>query len=407
VFFRAQRATGHKTLILAVFAFLVADITAAQLAKRLWPRWDLAALDLSYRVPHPVYHHDLAPKREAIAAWGALLYPIRTNALGFRDASMRDVPLRTAQHRILVMGDSATEGVGIPYESTFVGIMGESLSSQRVELLNAAVCSYSPSIYYRKTKFLLEDVGLAFDEVLVLVDISDIGDEAELFTLDSNDRVVLARAELPDWMRLVVNNRGDTTVAQRLKHALETNSVVAHGLTTLRALSVDGERRRTAEHHQLFNERGLWTTGKRAGNGYGARGMAQAQERMDRLARLLTSRSIPLTLVVYPWPYQILSGDRNSIQVSSWRAWSERSGVAFVDLFPPFFREADRGAVIRRNFIDGDVHFSAAGHQLMARELLARFHATGHGPRQPALAPGLLHPNDLPGEVVDRRWVRE
>jgi hypothetical protein len=35
---------------------------------------------------------------------------------GFKDSGVRDVPLTTDKHRILFMGDSFTEGIGVPYE---------------------------------------------------------------------------------------------------------------------------------------------------------------------------------------------------------------------------------------------------------------------------------------------------
>src|SRR5262249_32763549 len=76
--------------------------------------------------------------------------------------------------RFVFIGDSFTEGLGYPWEQTFVGLLSRSLGE--AEILNAAVSSYSPTAYYIKIKWLLDE-GYVFDHVVVLIDISDIQDE--------------------------------------------------------------------------------------------------------------------------------------------------------------------------------------------------------------------------------------
>jgi hypothetical protein len=51
-----------------------------------------------------------------------------TDSLGFKDASRRAVPDR---RRILFIGDSFTEGVGLPYEQTFVGLFARARCESR------------------------------------------------------------------------------------------------------------------------------------------------------------------------------------------------------------------------------------------------------------------------------------
>jgi hypothetical protein len=107
---------------------------------------------------------------------------------------------------------------------------------------------------------------------------------------------------------------------------------------------------------------------------YGEAGLALADSNMTKLAALLRARRIPLTVVVYPWPQQLQWADRASRQESYWRSWSAREGAAFISLFQPLFAQVDaRGldATIAENFIAGDVHWSAAGHRLVAAQLAA------------------------------------
>ena len=75
------------------------------------------------------------------------------------------------------MGDSFTEGGLLDYTDTFVGRIDSDLGEKKIEVLNAGVSSYSPIIYWRKIKYLIEDMKLKFDEVVVFIDISDPYDE--------------------------------------------------------------------------------------------------------------------------------------------------------------------------------------------------------------------------------------
>ena len=49
------------------------------------------------------------------------------------------------------IGDSFIEGSGYDYEYTFAGLLANELGSN-YEILNSAVESYSPSIYFKKKK---------------------------------------------------------------------------------------------------------------------------------------------------------------------------------------------------------------------------------------------------------------
>jgi hypothetical protein len=103
---------------------------------------------------------------------------IFTNSLGFKDARVREVPLRSDRKRVLFMGDSFTEALGVAYEESFVGRFAAAFP--QLEVLNGGVSGYAPSVYYAKTKYLIE-MGLQTDEVIVYIDISDIQEEATTY----------------------------------------------------------------------------------------------------------------------------------------------------------------------------------------------------------------------------------
>ena len=88
--------------------------------------------------------------------------------------------------RVLFLGDSFTEGLGIPYEQTFVGRFAAAFP--QLDVLNAVVSSYAPSVYYAKTKYFIGR-GLQIDEIVVYIDVSDVQDEAIFYRFDESDHV--------------------------------------------------------------------------------------------------------------------------------------------------------------------------------------------------------------------------
>jgi hypothetical protein len=94
---------------------------------------------------------------------------------------------------------------------------------------------------------------------------------------------------------------------------------------------------------------------------------------MDRLHAVVRQRGIALTVVVYPWPDQVVAGDPDCRHVRMWREWCARSGVRFVDAFPKFEIGSPwrrRAEILDLCYIPGDQHFSAEGHRRVAEAIL-------------------------------------
>jgi hypothetical protein len=341
-----------------VFDFLYSAFTTGQERERL------------ARIADPVYDHGLVPNFDGYDVWGEARYPLFTNSLGFKDRSVREMPLKATSRRILLIGDSFTEAIGIPYENSFVGLLNRAgeARAQRLEFLDAGVASYSPSIYYRKVKYLLER-GLQFDEVVLLSDSSDVEDEATSYFCIDDD---------PKYQKFCTAPPGTYPPASPLKrdffidHFAVTNRV---RITLKRWVQqASGNRRRAIEHD---HDRIGWTTPNPDPARYRPLGIdggiARSLQNMTRLSDLLASRGIPLTIVVYPWAQQIAQNDRDSRQVKLWRDFCPGHCKAFIDLFPAFFAAADADKDwYERLYILGDDHYSVAGNRMLYEELAKR-----------------------------------
>ena len=106
-----------------------------------------------WRISSDVFHHGLMPNIDVIEPWGfSLEKRLITNSIGFRDFSTKEVSKIPEKKRLLLIGDSAIEGAGYDYEFTIGGLLQNHLSDN-YEVLNSAVGSYSPGIYYKKIKY--------------------------------------------------------------------------------------------------------------------------------------------------------------------------------------------------------------------------------------------------------------
>jgi hypothetical protein len=322
----------------------------------------------AYRTPSTIYSHDLRPNVDGHeAVWGPRRYSVSTNTFGFKDREAREVSLDAERPRVVFIGDSFTEGLGFPYEETFVGHIAAELATVGIEVLNAAVMSYSPVIYWRKLHHWIDDRGLDVDHVVVYVDLSDAHDEAAIYRL-GDDGAVEHTASVADGLIREKEERAarQAGVAGFLKH----NTVVVASLIALK------HRLRPYEPSPFNNHRALWTIDDSAYAAYGVLGEQRMTAHMDSLHGFLSSRGIGLTVAVYPWPDQIAAGDLDSRQVRLWRDWTAARGVDFVNHFPQFVRGTspeERMAVIDRYYISGDVHWNEVGHRQIADAFLDEF----------------------------------
>jgi len=321
----------------------------------------------SPRIVDPVYHHALAPNFEGYDHWGDTRFKVYTNSLGFRDGSVRDVPARSSMHRVLLMGDSFTEAIGVDFKDSFAGMLFAAGMNRadKIEFLNAGVISYSPVLYYRKIKFLLEN-GLHFDEVVVFSDESDVRDDATgYFCEDKNPSYQkYCGEELPYY------SQNDDLGARLARHFVVTDTIRVTGKFRIQGLLGNQKRDRLAPSSET-----AWIfSSSDPENGYAPLGIdggiARSLANMQMLADLLKKNGIPMTIVVYPWPALLAAYDPDNRQVAMWREFCARNCKKFIDLFPVF--DAEKAAHpdwYERLYVFGDFHFSAGGNRVIFREL--------------------------------------
>lgn len=339
-------------------------------------------VELDYRVPNDIFYYSLKPNYAGHGSSGGRLYPLYTNSLGFRDAQVREVELTPDKERIVLIGDSFTEGVGLAWEDTFAGMVAKERGD--LEILNAGVASYSPRIYFRKMEWLL-GMGYDVDHVIVYMDISDIHDEA-----------LRSRKPQPAKEARVVDSAAGGEDAQpphsgllrRLWESQRDNFfLVRSGMRAGRKLvarlyaGIGGDPSGFLPRpYSLGMPRASWTieVTEEAFHPLGfSDTLALTIDWMDQLHDLLRRNDIPLSVAVYPWPNQIDAGDLDSRHVEIWETWCRTRCEEFLNLFPDMFDQADAAGHLWYDalFIEGDIHYNARGNHVLARgtlDMLAR-----------------------------------
>ena len=285
------------------------------------------------------YHHGLTANFDGLMR-ETIRYVLRTNSLGFKEKSRRSVPLQSDKYRIVFLGDSFTEGLYFPYDRTFVGLIEQQMDKNSFKMLNAAVVSYCPKIHYLKIKYLLETVGLRFNELMVFVDISDVQDEVAYKNFVPNDSFFVS------WSYFIYNTIkrysfiGNLLLNSKTAiHYLKKVESIYYSFTASRKItpadpqdtSYSG-RWENWEHYD--RERDAWLFDEAVFRRWGKEGLDLAERNMDKLYKLCRQHGIKLTVAAYPWPSEIRKNREDSKNMQFWQDYCKARGIDFINFYP-------------------------------------------------------------------------
>jgi hypothetical protein len=430
-----QSLTSHLrnsviVCVIAIILFLIIDLL---LGNRLLAIARNDPPKDAFRIPHQTYHHTLSPNFNGSGFWGTWFYKVCTDPSGFKTDCAVDKPQKKS-FDIAFLGDSFTEGVGLPVEQTFVGMVAA--KHPELSIANLGVVSYAPSIYLAKLKALYEQ-GYQFKKVIVFIDIGDIQDEALTYRT-INERVMAEYEILPTefWPRIRRYASQQLPLTgflwtqlkelKKNKASVKSSEVVSAGATpatspiSLESTTSGSATTNTptipmADLPQLAKDqypfssllsketqlrllvplsptlpnaspptsiysqnypRGEWTYNPNS-NDYGPAGVRGAVEKslrlMDQVFQLVQKHGGELSVGVYPWPSQIKYDIENSLQAMIWRDFCQTRCKHFYNAYPAFFvlkNSTNSDAVIMQYYFGGDMHFNELGNKVLADTIL-------------------------------------
>lgn len=333
----------------------------------------------SFRTVHYAFHHGLIPNQNTQTIWGVNIYPFCTNSMGLRDALPRKLDKTNNKNRILILGDSHSEGVGIRYEQTFSGKLSQLLGSD-FEVINGSAISYSPHIEYLKAKYLIEYKGLKVNEIIVPIDISDLQNELVYENYQPKNPSIIADV----WLSSGNYLKRHSFVYYTLKNIQENKERDKFFATAalFDSSRLQGTANNTSELYATFfkgfNDNVLLSNPQFHGVGewiydsafidLAKKGILLAQNNLRLLNKLCINHNIKLTISVHPWHPQIGKGDTTNFYTESYREFAKKEGIGFINLFPLFINHHNPVFTIEKYYIHGDNHWNINGHALIAKE---------------------------------------
>ena len=355
-----------KIFPITIFIFLLCDVLfGVQILEKFY--WQDKE---DFRIEHKDYHHTIKKNYNGNAFFGGKKYKFCSDGSGFK-SSCNKTEIITKNFDIAFIGDSFTEGLGIPYEETFVGIISKKFKDKKIA--NLGVSGYSPSIYLIKIKKLLE-LGYNFKEVVIYIDINDIYNEANSYEI-INDIVVplKEKKEKIDYLDNKKINRFE------FKKIFKKNFRFTYENLHLLKMAVYRVQNKKIFPYVLDLDMGAWTYNNSV-KGYGELGLEgsiiKAKDTILELIHLLENRGIYYSIGVYPYPQTLFYDQENSRQVSTWKDLCELRCKNFYNNFPLFFKKAKEIGPIEayyKYYIYRDVHFNSAGHRLIAENFLQNY----------------------------------
>ena len=326
--------------------------------------------DSNYMIPNSIYHHELKKNYKGKGRQNEIII---TNDYGFIQLEKQSKINLKDKKNVVLIGDSFTQGAGIDYEDTFAGILTREFKDKK-NLINLSAVSYSPSIYYYKTKYFIEKYNMKFSDMYLFIDISDPYDELYRYEV-VNERVV-NRKNLDNPF---INTRHDKMIYYLKKFITKNTTILYFTLVNIKKVfnKKNVEEKLFSENYGFIinHQANLWTFDDKYFEEEGYKGINLCMKYLKLLKRLLDKHNANLSIVVYPWPGQIYRDDKNYKQSSIWQEWAIKNNVKFIDISKLFFREKNKTLSEKLDFIDKhyikkDMHFNKNSHKIVAKELL-------------------------------------
>ena len=359
-----------KSVIILSSIFLL-DFILSNLFLKKSDFWKYSKLiDHHWRIPSNIYHHAIKPNIDVIEPWGFKLEKrLITNSLGFRDNKIKNISKKTDKKRLLLIGDSAIEGAGYDYEYTLGGLLQRKLVNE-YEVLNSAVGSYSPSIYFKKTEYYINQ-GYKFDKDLIFLDPSDIIDE--LFISHDNSGNILVNKDTKKEIslgKILVNNFLIFRTFLRISDA--TENIKNYLKLKLKASKkFDKSFFKTNSEDVLFYrmthvDRSAWTFDDTLFKNY-KEGLKKSEKYLNKLVNLLRENNINFNFILYPHPSQIVYEDK--FHKPYWIKWAKKNNIKYISLYEDFKSENPKQVTLE-TFIFGDLHWNKKGTQIVFNSII-------------------------------------
>ena len=289
--------------------------------------------------------------------------------------------------KVVVIGDSFVEGVGLDYNDTIVGILNENLENNKFKFLNAGVASYSSYIYLRKIKDIIKNNSdLKIRKVIVFLDKSDVSDDERYLNRpslfkDTKGKFINKRKEdfLVDLKKMSfwrfytkqtisgkVIKLGTDQIENFLSN-IKKRSFISKKLNKSFFEVTDLEIRAIKSINNKPHIRNWYlgsTWEERTKNN-----IKFSVENLNELKNFLEKKNIELLVVLYPWSFEIDNEEIRNKYLEFIIPLLNENKINSLSVYEEFL-VGNIYESIGKNYLYNDIHFNRNGNQVIVNELL-------------------------------------
>ena len=327
--------------------------------------------------PDSVVHHKFIPLAKSRFKTSSFNTHYEINSLGLRD---KEYPLKkpAGTTRVLMLGDSFTEGIGVEANETFSkvleGLLNGEGRTEKYEVINAGVGSYSPLPEY----IYLKSAGLKLepDVVVLNLDLSDTYDDIQYTKLARFDAAGTPLGVSPDPVQ--PNEGWWARKLFAIKGFLRENTRLYNFITLRISRYVEGTQH---EGSNLGDLRWDKYAMLRPNYTYKDQDWHLTHKYILLVRDLLKERSVRFVLTVYPYGMQVSPREFNvgrqfwgfrpdtlySTQPQdSVEEFCKREDIMVINACPDF-RDSSQSQYPM--YIDDNGHWTASGQRVFAQIL--------------------------------------
>lgn len=350
-------------IIILIFDLIINLIIPEKIKKRI-------GIVGNYSLKSDKFHHIIAPNINLTNRWGQKKYKIITNKYSMRINEADKIDIN--KKNIGFIGDSFVYGSGIDYREHFLSLLQNKIKDHN--LLNLGYVSYSPSIYYKKIKDLIERSNLEFSRIFIFIDHSDIQDEGIFYREDKNGNIVRA------WESDEINKKRSRKYI--FKNYLKQNSFIykLHDIFSLPQISKKSGECLKNKNDKKINfldyldyERISYGFDKKVSQKkWVDKGLKKTNIYLNKIMELSKKYKFDITLVYYPSATEIITNvslDKN-LHFQLLKEWSINNKIDLINTAKNFKKYNNGKDNYLNFFIKCDVHWNKNGHSIIAKNII-------------------------------------
>ena len=337
----------------------------------------------AHRIKSYYYHHDLRSNASYKDSWGYNNYLVHTNNLGFKDKSIRDVNFK--EKNILFIGDSFTEGVGLKFDETYVGIISEKLkkNNSNIEILNAGVQSYSPKIYYAKLFDIIERKDLPINHIVLMISGGDFFDDKFRYGKISKDNILYHEDFQNKYFIEIINFIKGNTLFYQFIVKITPPKVILEKIQSLftKKKNIENNYKKEFSKKEILSMSFMhikdiqYLYDDKVFENWGKEAINESTEVLEKIAEFLKKKNITLDILYIEEARLILEkpkADKKFYLINNLKNIEKFNNVRFNFINEYHGDYDDKFNAYKSLFFIGDIHWNDKGNKKVADEILKK-----------------------------------